>query len=181
MTLTVARLTIDDYHTIIASGVFEGRSIELLNGWIVEMPPEGPEHADSSTNLLPLLWNAASDRYQVRPAKPITIPGSNSEPEPDIALVRPQSYRQSHPFPEDVFLVIEFSNTSLTKDLEEKRKIYAAAGILDYWIVNLRDRQIIVLRNPVNGNYQSEERYSTGSLSPLAFPDVIIQINTLLT
>jgi Uma2 family endonuclease len=119
MAITLARWTVADYHHLVEAGLFEGRSIELLNGLIVEIPPEGPDHADTSTRLMPQLWSAARGRYQVRAAKPISLPPNDSEPEPDIALVRDRSYRDAHPHPDDIFWVIEFSNSSLEKDTEE--------------------------------------------------------------
>jgi len=79
-----------------------------------------------------------------------------------------------------VFLVIEFSKSSLAKDTDEKRVAYAQAGIQDYWVVNLRDRHIIVYRTPVDGDYQSEQIISSGTITPLLFPDVAIAINPLL-
>jgi Uma2 family endonuclease len=181
MTVTIARWTLADYHSMVRAGLFEGRPIELLNGLIVEMPPEGPEHADASTRLMPELWSAARGRYQVRAAKPISIPPNDSEPEPDIALVRDRSYKNAHPQPEDIFLVIEFSNTSLAKDTEDKPLVYAQAGIEEYWVVNLRDRCVILYRDPCEGNYQSEQKIFTGDTSPLLFPDVVISISWLLT
>ena len=165
---------------MIEAGVLVDRPVELLNGWIVDMSPEGPEHADLSTDGAALLLQSAQGRYRVRSAKPITIPNSNSEPEPDIALVYPQAYRQVHPYPHQVYLVIEFSKTSLTKDLQEKRETYAAAGIADYWVANLQDGELIVHRNPVGGDYQSVERRTSGQISPLAFADVVIPIRTFL-
>jgi Uma2 family endonuclease len=180
MTVTIARWTLVDYHHMAEAGLFEGRPIELLNGLIVEMPPEGPEHADSSTRLMPVLWSAAQGRYQVRAAKPISIPPSDSEPEPDIALVRDRSYQSAHPHPDDIFLIIEFSKTSLAKDTEDKPLVYAQAGIEDYWVVNLRDRCVILYRNLAEGRYQSEQTVFSGEISPLAFPDVSISVHDLL-
>ena len=180
MTVTIARWTLADYHQMIEMGLFADRRVELLNGLIIEMAPESPEHADVSTQLMPQLWSMANGRYQVRAGKPISLSDSNSEPEPDIALVRNRSYRQEHPTSEDVFLVIEFSKNSLAKDTDEKRVAYAQAGIQDYWVVNLRDRHIIVYRNPIDGDYQSEQIISSGTITPLLFPDVAIAINPLL-
>lgn len=180
MAVTLARWTIADYHNIVDAGLFEGRPIELLNGLIVEMPPEGPDHADTSTRLMPQLWSAARGRYQVRAAKPISLPPHDSEPEPDIALVRDRSYRDAHPHPEDIFLVIEFSNSSLEKDTKEKRLVYAQAGLTDYWVVNLRDRCVILYRDPSEGDYQSEQKIYSGTIAPLVFPDVVIPINQFL-
>ncbi|MGK7875061.1 MAG: Uma2 family endonuclease [Xenococcaceae cyanobacterium] len=181
MTATIAHWTIADYHAMIEAGLLVDRRVELLNGLIVEMSPEGPEHADLSTDAIAYFISSAKDRYRVRAAKPITIIDSNSEPEPDIALVKSQSYRQSHPTPDDVYLVIEFSKTSLQKDLEDKRQTYAAAGIPDYWIVNLRDHHLIILRHPSGGDYQSEQRLTSGTVSPLAFADLTIAVEMLLS
>lgn len=180
MTTSIARWTLADYHAMIDAGLLVNRRIELLNGFIIEMPPEGPDHADLSTDAIELLIGEANGRYRVRPAKPIAIAGSNSEPEPDIAVVKPQSYRKSHPTPEDIYLLIEFSKSSLAYDTEDKRRTYAAAGIQEYWVVNLRNQQLIVYRNPSGGDYQSEQQLTTGFLSPLAFPDVRLDVRTFL-
>lgn len=180
MSITLARWSLDEYHAILNAGVFSDRPIELLNGLIVEMAPEGPDHAEASNNVLEFFIGVARGRYRVRPAKPISIPQIASEPEPDLALVNPRSYGQQHPLPEDVFLVIEFSKSSLAKDTEEKRKIYAEAGIQDYWVVNLKDLQVIVYRNPMDGDYQLEQRMKSGAIAPLAFPDIALDVTTLL-
>jgi len=180
MTVTIARWTLADYHRMVDVGLFADRRVELLNGLIVEMSPESPEHADSSTQLMSQLWRVAGDRYQVRAGKPISIPASNSEPEPDIALVRDTSYRQSHPIPADVFLIIEFSKSSLAKDIDEKRVVYARAGIQDYWVVNLRDRHLIVYRQPDGGDYQFQQIISSGNVAPLLFPDIVINMSQLI-
>lgn len=176
---TIARWTTDDYHAMLAAGLLQDRSVELLNGLIVEMAPEGTDHADLSTDAIELFMAAAQGRYRVRPAKSITI-APHSEPEPDIALVKPQPYRLSHPTPAEIYLLIEFSDSSLLKDTEEKRLTYAAAEIPEYWVVNLRDRRLIVYRDPAKGDYRSELLMETGTISPIAFPDVLIDVRSML-
>ncbi|MEO0947528.1 MAG: Uma2 family endonuclease [Cyanobacteria bacterium J06641_5] len=99
MTITIARWTLTDYQQMIKSGFLQDRHVELLEGLIVEIAPKGPEHAHSLTLLDRLLDKAAKGRYQVREAKPISLPITNSQLEPDIALVREKSYRQGHPAP----------------------------------------------------------------------------------
>ena len=180
MTATLVRWTIDDYYRMIDAGLFVNRQVELLNGLVLEMASEGPEHADLSTDADEFFAAQARGRYRVRVAKPITIAKTNSEPEPDIALVKPQSYRQGHPTPADVYLVIEFANSSLAKDTEEKRRAYAAAGIADYWVANLRDVELIVYRQPGGVDYQVEQRFKQGRISLLAFPDIELEVETLL-
>lgn len=165
---------------MIDAGLFVNRPVELLNGLVLEMAPEGPEHADLSTDADELFVAQSQGRYRVRVAKPITIPETGSEPEPDIALVKPQAYRQGHPTPAEIYLVIEFAQSSLEKDTDEKRLAYATAGITDYWVVNLRRGELIVYRQPLNGDYQSEQHLTAGPISPLAFPDIEISVRILL-
>ena len=162
--LVTAKWSLEDYHRIVESGVLDQCHVELINGEIVEMAPEGEPHAYSSDEAGEYLMVLLGDRTKVRHAKPITLPGSASEPEPDIAVVQRLglTYRQHHPYPENIFWVIEYSNSSLTKDLEIKPKIYAKAGILAYWVVNLKTMELIVMR------------------SPLTFSDVEIAVERLL-
>ena len=113
--------------------------------------------------------------------KPITLP-SGSEPEPDIAIVQRlgNEYLAHHPYPGNIFWVIEYSNTSLDKDLGVKAAIYAAEGIPEYWVINLKKNILIVFRDPVDGKYQSRQEFTTGTINPLAFPDVAIEVARLL-
>lgn len=180
MAATLLRWTIADYHRMIEIGLLDDLRVELLNGLVVELTPEGPEHADLSTDANEFFVTEARDRYRVRVAKPITIAETGSEPEPDIALVRRQAYRQGHPTPADVFLIIEFANSSLEKDTDEKRHAYAAAGIADYWVANLRDGELMVYREPQGDDYQLEQKLRTGTIAPLSFPDVAIEVQALL-
>jgi len=175
---TLLRWTIADYHRMIEAGLLEHRRVELLNRLVVELAPEGPEHADLSTDASEFFVTRSRGRYQVRDAKPITIAETGSEP--DIALVRRQAYRQGHPTPADVFLVIEFANSSLEKDTDEKRHAYAAAGIADYWVANLKGGELIVYREPQADDYRLEQRLRDGTIAPLAFPDVEIEVQALL-
>lgn len=182
MTLTTAKWNIDDYHRMIAAGILTGRQVELLNGEIVEMAPEGEPHAYCSDEAGEYLIYLLANMAKVRQAKPITLPDSNSEPEPDIAIEQRlgRGYREHHPYPENVFWLIEYSDSSLTKDLEVKTKIYAAAGIPEYWVINLRTMQLIVFRQPTQEGYQSQEILTQGTINPLAFPDIAISIHKLL-
>jgi Uma2 family endonuclease len=145
------------------------------------MSPEGTPHASCSTTTGEFLTILLGERAQVRPAKPITLP-SGSEPEPDIAVVQRVSdnYLNHHPYPENIFWVIEYSNTSLDKDLGIKADIYATGGIPEYWVTNLKQNILIVFRDPVDGKYQSRQKLTAGTINPLAFPDVAIDVDRLL-
>jgi Uma2 family endonuclease len=182
MTVTTAKWTLDDYHRMVEIGLLSKRHVELLNGEIIEMPPEGPEHAQLNTDTADYLRSLLGETALVRDAKPITLPLTASEPEPDLAIVQPLRalYRTRHPYPEDIFWLIEYSNTSLGKDLDTKRKVYAEAGILEYWVVDLKNRLVKIFRNPVDGNYTSEVTLSDRSVSPLAFPNIVVSGQRLL-
>jgi Uma2 family endonuclease len=182
VTLTTAKWSIEDYHRMIASGILAGRQVELLSGEIIEMSPEGESHAYCSDEAGEYLIYLLGNKAKVRQAKPITLPDSNSEPEPDIAIAQRlgQNYREHHPYPENIFWLIEYSDSSLTKDLEVKTKIYAAAGIPEYWVINLRTMQLIIFREPTAEGYQSQEILTQGSITSLAFPEITVSIPKLL-
>ncbi|WNZ26530.1 Uma2 family endonuclease [Leptolyngbya sp. NK1-12] len=182
MMITTAKWTLEQYHQMIEAGILEGRSVELLNGEIIEMPPEREPHANGSTETRDYLIALLGDRAQVREGHPITIPSSNSEPEPDLAIVqrRVGGYRDHHPYPENVYWLIEFANASLRKDLEAKADAYAAAGIPEYWVVNLKARELVVMRDPIAGKYQSQITLTNGDINPLAFPDLSVSVQRLL-
>ncbi|MBW4676340.1 MAG: Uma2 family endonuclease [Desmonostoc geniculatum HA4340-LM1] len=181
MTVILAKWTIDEYHRMIAAEILSDRQVELLQGEIIEMSPEGEPHAYRSDEAAEYLANLLGERAKVRAAKPITLP-NNSEPEPDIAIVQRlgREYLLHHPYPENIFWVIEYANSSLDKDLEIKSKIYAQAGILEYWLVNLRKLHLVVFRDILDGEYATKQTFTTGIIQPLAFPDVSVLIEQII-
>ena len=114
--------------------------------------------------------------------KPIALNDSN-EPQPDLAIVRRRAYQDFHPRPMDVFLAIELASASFTKDTQDKYLAYAAAGIREYWVVDLRDEaiapSIIVYRDPSEFGYQWQQRLTDGIIAPLAFPDIGFDLRLL--
>jgi Uma2 family endonuclease len=182
MTVSTAKWTIDEYHRMIAAGILDDRHIELLKGEIVEMPPEGEPHAYFSSEAAEYLIQLLGNRATVRPSKPIILP-NNSEPEPDIAIVQRlgREYLEHHPYPENIFWLIEYSDSSLDKDLQIKTKVYAEVEIAEYWVVNLRKRQIVVFRDPQDGEYASKNTLSGGTIYPQAFPDLAISVSFIVS
>ncbi len=181
MSVIVAKWTIDEYHRMIDAGILSDRKVELLKGEIVEMSPEGEPHAYSSGEAGDYLAKLLAGRAKIRHAKPITLP-NNSEPEPDIAIVQPlgREYRQHHPYPENIFWLIEYSNSSLEKDLETKSKIYAEAGILEYWVVNLKKLHLVIFREILDGEYATKLTLTEGTIQPVAFPDVSVAVEQII-
>jgi Uma2 family endonuclease len=182
MTVTTAKWTIDEYHRMIAGSILDDRRVELLKGEIVEMSPEGEPHAYFSSEAGEYLIQLLGARATVRPSKPITLP-NNSEPEPDIAVVQRlgREYLEHHPYPENIFWLIEYSDSSLDKDLQIKTKLYAEVEIREYWVVNLKKRQIVVFRDPQDGEYASKTTLTGGTISPQAFPDLAILVSSIVS
>jgi Uma2 family endonuclease len=179
--LIPVKITLDQYHRMVDAGVWDDCHVELLNGVVVEMSPEGMPHASRSTTTGEYLSDMFGRQVQIRDGHPITLP-SGSEPEPDIAIVQrvEDNYLSHHPYPENIFWIIEYSNSSLDKDLGVKADIYASEDIPEYWVINLKQNILIVFRDPVDGKYQSRQEFTTGTLCPLAFPDVAIEVARLL-
>jgi Uma2 family endonuclease len=180
----LAKWAVEDYHRMIEAGILDDRHVELLNGEIVEMSPEGTPHAAYSQDAGDYLRSLLGSRVRIREAKPITLLPNNSEPEPDIAIVAPHPvavYVQHHPYPEDIFWLIEYSDSSLKKDLEVKAQIYAAAGIREYWVINLKARELVVFQSPTPTGYQSKLTFTGDSINPLAFPDVSVSVQQLFS
>ncbi len=172
--------TVDDYHRMIEAGILAERSVELLAGEICAVAPEGTPHTFRSISLFKRFTKAFGEQAEVRDAHPITL--SDSEPEPDIAVVKGtfEDYEYRQPTAEDVLLIVEIAHSSLDKDINQKRLIYAAAGIQDYWVLDLKNARLLVFREPQDGDYQLKTELQQGTLSPLAFPDVSFAVSQLL-
>jgi Uma2 family endonuclease len=152
-------LTSADYYQMMESGIIrEGERVELILGQIFTMAAKGTRHTVSTTKLLKELLGLVADRAVVRCQDPITLP-NNSEPEPDIVIARLRSddYVNSHPSPADIILVIEVADSTIKFDRETKAPLYAAAGINEYWIVNLIDDRLEIYRQPEGSIYASIE------------------------
>jgi Uma2 family endonuclease len=182
MSITIAKWTTEQYHELIAKGILDDRRVELLNGDIVEMPPESMSQAVYCGRTVEYLRELLKDLAELRETHPITLP-NNSEPEPDVAIVRSPytQYLAHHPYPEDIFWLIEYSDSTLAKDLNTKQQIYAQAGILEYWVVNLKALELIVFRGMGDEGYDTEDRLSSGSISPLSFPDLEVEVKRLFS
>lgn len=180
MSIVTAKWSLQDYHQMIDTGLLDERKVELLRGEIIEMAPEGGPHSFYCTETGEYLRELFRGKARIAEAHPITLP-NNSEPEPDIAIVRlPASlYRDRHPQVPDIFWLIEIANSTLVKDLGMKKEIYADAGIPEYWVMNLQELKLIVFRDLTTSGYQSETKFTDGTISPLAFPDISIDIQKL--
>ena len=180
---TIRKWTVKEYHKLGEMGFFHPEErVELLSGNIIKMSAKGTAHTSALGRTDRLLQDLFGNLAWVRMQDPIAL-DDNSEPEPDIALVRidPFDYATHHPTPSEVYLIIEVADTSLTFDREIKAKAYARSGIADYWVLNVNERQLHVFREPAENGYQSELILGeNGSISPLLFPTVNIAIQAML-
>ena len=181
--------SVEEYHWLIEHGFFhEDERVELIGGVLHQMSPKGLRHAACLSSFLQILPAVIGERAWIRAQDPITLPNSNSEPEPDLVLAAPRKskYLDHHPFPADVLLVAEISDSSLDHDRRVKVPLYAAAGITEFWIVNLVENKIEVYREPTNppegaSYYRQHEIYSAqDAVHPTHFPDCSITVKDVL-
>ena len=158
MSITTAkRFTIAEYHRLAELGFFEEDDrVELIKGEIVQMAAKGTPHSVCETLLFRELVKLLDERAMVRGQQPIVIP-KDSEPEPDLAIVRNRDddYLSAHPSPLDVLLVIEIADSSVNYDQKVKLPLYAEAGISNYWIFNLVENCLESYSEP----YQVQDKF----------------------
>ena len=178
---TLYKWSVEDYHQIIESGVLEGKSVELLEGEIITMSPEKPIHSSKIDTVADYLRSVLQGKAKVREAHPITL--DNSEPEPDIAIVRfdDNNYASHHPYPQDIYWLVEVSNSTLAKDLEEKPITYARNGIAEYWVIDLSHNKLWVFTQPEQNGYTNKQEVVARNIHPISFPDLNIEIGRLLS
>ncbi|MDJ0689541.1 MAG: Uma2 family endonuclease [Xenococcaceae cyanobacterium MO_188.B32] len=177
---TVFKWSLLDWHRLVNSGVLADKSVELLEGEIIEMSPEGVEHSYTNHTVVEYLRELLTASVVVRQALPVTL--NNSEPQPDIAVVRLPStkYATHHPYAEDIYWLVEISKTTLSKDLNEKQKIYSQNGIGEYWVIDLSEKKVWVFTQPQENGYATSVELTTGIINPVAFPNVAIAVERLL-
>ncbi len=180
---TIRKWTVKEYHKLGEMGFFYPEErVELLSGNIITISAKGTANTSATRRTANLLRDILGNQVDVYYKSQIAL-DDNSEPEPDIALVRidPFDYATHHPTPSEVYLIIEVADSSLTFDREIKAKAYARSGIADYWVLNVNERQLHVFREPAVDGYQSELILGeNGSISPLQFPTMNIAIQEML-
>ncbi|MDJ0576523.1 MAG: Uma2 family endonuclease [Xenococcaceae cyanobacterium MO_234.B1] len=177
---TVFKWSLLDWHRLVNSGVLIDKPVELLEGEIIEMSPEGVEHSYTNHTVVEYLRELLAVSAVVRQALPITL--DNSEPQPDIAVVHLPStkYATHHPYVEDIYWLVEISNTTLNQDLNEKQRIYAKNGIGEYWVIDLSGKKVWVFTQPQGNGYATSVELTTGRINPVAFPNIAIAVERLL-
>ena len=178
------RFTVDDYVAMEASGIlYKSDRVELIDGVVIIMPPIGDRHVGGTNWATTLFVPPLIGRATVQMAGPIYL-NDNTAPEPDAVLKRwtePGSGPVSRTTPEDVYLVIEFADTSLAYDRGAKLARYAAAGIPEVWVANLRAQEVTSYAEPNGPEYAAVRTYrASESISPRAFPDVVLAVSDFM-
>ena len=161
-------ITVERYHEMIAAGDFDRNpKFELIRGRLVEKMPRSDEHILAKELLDERLAALLPPGWFCRPEAPVGL--ADSEPEPDLMVVRGQrrDYGRRRPTPADVALLIEVSMATLGYERNDKRDLYAEAGIQCYWIVNLINMRIEVREAPVDGVYTSVRNYAVNEPVPI--------------
>lgn len=167
-----------EYDKLVELGVFEDEKVELLYGRLVPMSPQKSLHAHATHALGKRLARLLGDRAEVRVQMPLAL-SDTSEPEPDVAVVPPGAYWDGHPT--TAWLVVEVAESSTKKDREVKSRLYAEAGVLEYWLVDLKASFVEVFRDVSDGVYRSARALRRGeSLAMAHFPDVAVSVDDVL-
>jgi Uma2 family endonuclease len=177
------RFSTTEYHALGTAGILAADDrVELIQGELVDMSPIGSRHAGMVNRLTQILSQMLSGRAVVSVQNPIVL-DDFSEPQPDLALLRPRDdfYAEALPTSADVLLVVEVADSSLEYDRAVKIPLYGRAGLPEAWLFDLVQPGIDVHRGPSSSGYREIRRARSGeTLSPLAFPGLELSVSTLL-
>lgn len=176
--ITRYRLSVEDFHRMGEAGIFrEDDHIELIDGELIEMTPIGSRHAAMVGRLTRALVSLVQDRAIVWVQNPLRLE-RDSEPEPDLALLRPRAdyYEQRLPSAVDVLWLIEVMDTSQGYDREVKIPLYARHGIPEVWLVDLPLERLEMYRKPAGNSYLQVDILTSGALCPVELPDVSLSL-----
>jgi Uma2 family endonuclease len=177
------RITVERYDALVDEGLLAPDDrVELLEGVVVSMSPRNARH-DTAVNLADEALRAAvGGRAAVR-VQCALILGRRSAPEPDVAVVQGQTRDYAVTHPTTALLVVEVADSTFGQDRITKAAIYAAAGIPEYWIVNLREDCVEVRRDPdpTAARYRTLNAFAAGDRITLAaIPEVAVAVDDLL-
>jgi Uma2 family endonuclease len=176
------RLTVAEYFRMAEVGILPREArVELIEGEVIDMPPIESLHAGTVIYLANRLMYAVRDRAIVSTQNPIFL-DTYSEPQPDIALLRPRAdfYRTAHPTAADVLLVVEVADTTLAYDTQIKLPLYARHNIPEVWLVDLANRRCSVHRSPTSSGFQDVQPQAVlSTVAPLLLPEVIVDLSDL--
>ena len=177
------RFRVEDFRKMTEAGILpEESGWEVIDGYLMDKMTIGSKHASIVNRLNSLLSGLVENRAIVSVQNPIQIDDYN-EPEPDIALLHKRSdfYAKSLPTSTDVFLLIEVAETTIAYDRDVKMTLYAEAGIMEVWLVNLNEESIEQYSSPQNGRFGSVETLRKGqSIQSISLEELSLNVNDVL-
>ncbi|MFZ5444662.1 MAG: Uma2 family endonuclease [Myxococcota bacterium] len=172
------RLTREHFHELDRRGAFEGLRVELLEGEIIVMAPMDAAHAYPMQELGFLLHRALPDGLRVRVQLPLATDDEN-EPEPDFAIVPAGTQEAGEDVP-SALLAIEVAHTTVRDDLQRKARIYARAQIPEYWVLDVKKKELVVHRSPHGERYRSVRRLSElSAVKSSAVPGLVLDLRNI--
>jgi Uma2 family endonuclease len=175
--------TVDEYYRMGEAGIFHPEArLELIEGEIIEMSPVGDRHIACVNRATAFFTARLAGKVMVSVQNPVRL-SRYTEPQPDILLARPRAdyYAGKRISPEDTFLVIEISDTTVRYDRNRKMPLYAKSGVPELWIENLQEDVILVYRNPGPETFSTSLVFHRGeSVSLTAFPEIVFTVDELL-
>jgi Uma2 family endonuclease len=176
-------ITVADFQQMCEYGILKpDERVELIEGELFAAPPVNAPHASVVARMMHVLMARLGEQVLVWPQLPLVV-SDRSEPFPDLTLLRLRDdyYRGALPARDDQFAVIEISDTMLLFDRGAKLRMYAKAGIADYWVVDVNGKTIEVCRDPHDIGYATRTIIAKGeSVAFVAFPDVVFAVDELL-
>src|SRR5262245_52740164 len=178
------RFTVEEYQRMGEAGILDDdERVELIEGEIVEMTPIGSVHGSVVARIVSLLVSRLGERAIVWPQNSVVLRTQASQLQPDIALLRPRTdyYRSGNPEPRDILLAVEVMDSSVDRDRRVKLPIYARAGVVEVWLVDVAAETVETCWQPTEDDYRDRRIASrVDTVGPQAFPDLTLPIADIL-
>jgi Uma2 family endonuclease len=167
------RVSVWEYHKMAEAGIFgEDDRVELIEGEVVDMAPIGSKHAFVVSRLAQFFTLAARNLYLISVQNPIRL-DHRSEPQPDIAVLKPGNYMDNLPGASDVLLIVEVAQSSINLDRSVKLDLYARHAIPEVWLLDLMGGELLVCHQPADGQYRTMHKPIPGEIvTPLFAPEL---------
>jgi Uma2 family endonuclease len=181
MAVQKRRFTTADYDRMGETGILSERDrVELIDGEVVAMTPIGSRHNGAVNRAAHALFSVIGDRAILQVQGPVRL-GGYDEPEPDLALLhpRPDYYASAHAGPQDILLIVEIAESSVEYDLAVKSRLYAGAGVREYWVADLATGRLICHSDPEGGAYTTRvERQPGETVAPQGLPTCALPVES---
>lgn len=179
--IALRRFTVEQYHIMAETGILSpDERVELVSGVVREVSPRNRAHVLATWRVFDRLAKPLAGRARIFKEDPLVLVELDSEPEPDLMVCSNPDVEAYGTGAMEPLLVVEVAESTLAYDLGDKAKLYAEAGIPEYWVLNLVDRVLVVFREPRDGRFESRSEWGTdSSVAPEAWPDVEVDVASL--